>query len=833
MPETLVTRLMAEAARLVCTLDADGTVTTVHAHNVDLLPRSVDDLGVAVEAARAALGGQATRTFAADDERVYDVWCEPLGDGALVMVTDLTDVQVVEERWRALVRDSGQLLAVLGRTGTLEYISPALRRLVGWSPAHQPERVPDDTVHPEDRPRFRAELTEMVAKGTPRLESGLRLAGADGSWRHVEVVVANLADDKRVRGLVLNMSDVTERRRAEVELRRRARQQEIIALLGHRALTGVDLDVLASEAAAMVRATLDVDLSSVFEVDPDGAKLVLRAGWGWGPDMVGTFRRPVRIDTHAGQALSTGGAVVVEDLGRDIRVEGSNTLRRMGMVSGVMVPIQGGVRAFGVLGVHTKERRRFAHDDIHFLEAAANVLATAAERRQVEESIRLQSVHDALTKLPNRTLFLDRLHQALGRIARNGRTVAVLFLDIDRFKVVNDGLGHVVGDMLLVEVAARLQEVVRPSDTVARFGGDEFVVLCDDLDADLDAVEVAERVAEALRRPFLLSGREVVSGASVGIATASGVDHEGAEALVRDADAAMYRAKDRGKGRYEVFDESIRRQAVRRLETEQALTRAVARGELRVVYQPGICLSTGNVAAVEALVRWEHPERGMIAPAEFIPVAEETGLIVPVGEWVLEQAAVLASRLQWAAADGGAMTVAVNLSARQLAAPGLVGRVADLLREHDLPARALSLEITESVLMEDAESARRMLVALKDVGVYLAIDDFGTGYSSLAYLRRFPVDALKVDKSFVDGLGREAEDSAIVRAVVSLAKTLGLDTVAEGVETEVQRDELLQLECTYAQGFLWAPPVPVEELEVLLQMGMPAVRRFDLSSQAR
>ncbi|HVF74006.1 MAG TPA: EAL domain-containing protein [Acidimicrobiales bacterium] len=821
MPDTLLTRVMAEAPRLACMLDAGGTVTTARAHNAGPLPRTVDDLGVAADAARAALGGEQTRTFASADDRLYEVWCEPVGDGAMVVVTDLTDVQVIEDRWRALVRDSGQLLAVLGRTGSLEYVSPALRRLVGWSQTHQPARVPDDTVHPEDRPRFRAELTELVAAGAPRLESELRLAGPDGSWRHVEVIVANLADDSRVRGLVLNMRDVTERRLAEAELRRRARQQEIVAVLGHRALSGVDLDVLASEAAAMVRTTLGADLSSVFAVDAEQAKLVLRAGSGWDPDMVGTFRRPVTLGTHAGQALATGAAVVVEDLGRDVRVEGSNTLRRLGMVSGVMVPIQGAERAFGVLGVHTKERRRFGADDIHFLEAAANVLATAAERHQAEEEIRLQSVHDALTKLPNRTLFLDRLQQALRRSARSGRTVAVLFLDIDRFKVVNDGLGHVVGDMLLKEVASRLQDLVRPSDTVARFGGDEFVVLCDDLDAESDAVDVAERVAQALRRPFVLSGREVVSGASVGIAAATGNDHDGAEALVRDADAAMYRAKDRGKGRYEVFNEAIRRQAVRRLETEQALGRAVARGELRVEFQPGINLQTGNIAAVEALVRWQHPQRGLVGPADFIPVAEETGLIVPVGEWVLAQAVDLAAQLQWAASDGGAMTVAVNLSARQLAAPGLVDRVAGLLREYDLPPRALSLEITESVLMEDAEAARRMLVSLKDVGVYLAVDDFGTGYSSLAYLRRFPVDALKIDKSFVDGLGREAEDSAIVRAIVSLAKTLGLDTVAEGVETEAQRDELVALECTYAQGFLWSPAVPVAELELLLRAEVP------------
>ena len=818
VPDGILSRVLAAAPQVVCVLDADGVVALAQGRHLQQVPRTVDDLAVGAEEARKALGGDAAGGLVEADGRLYDVWAEPTGDGAVVVVTDITGARLIERRWRALVRDSAHMLAVVGSGGAVEYASPAVKRLLGWAPGTDVVANVRDVVHPDDLAAVRSETEQLLGGDLQRATMTVRVGPVDGTWRHLEVVVVNLLDDPTLKGLVLNMRDVSERVRAEHELHRRARQQQVVAGLGHRALMGVDVSVVMNDAVAMVADVLDVELCGLLELEPAGAHLMMRAGVGWDEGCVGSVRQPVDTDTHAGFALESGAPVVVEHLGRDVRFSSTDLLRGHGVVSAVFVAVQGAERAFGVLGVHSTAHRSFSADDVHFLEAVANVLAAAAERRQVEEEIRMQSVHDALTRLPNRTLFLDRLAQALSRAERTRRTVAVLFLDIDRFKIVNDGLGHVAGDRLLMEVARRLSAIVRPGDTVARFGGDEFVVLCDDIGAVHHAVEIADRIGEVLGRPFAIGGNEVMAGASVGIALAKDGAHEGAEALVRDADAAMYRAKERGRGRYEVFDDVIRDRAVRRLETEQALRHAIGREELRLVYQPGVSLATGNIAAVEALLRWEHPERGLIGPDEFIPVAEETGLIVPLGEWVLQQAAELASRLQWAAADGGALTVAVNLSARQLSAPGLVDRVAGVLREYDLPARALSLEITESVLMDDAEAARRMLVTLKDVGVYLAIDDFGTGYSSLAYLRRFPVDALKVDKSFVDGLGREAEDSAIVRAVVNLAQTLGLDTVAEGVETEVQRQELVALGCTYAQGFLWSPALPAEELDVMLRL---------------
>ncbi|MBW3668997.1 MAG: diguanylate cyclase, partial [Actinobacteria bacterium] len=729
----VLSRVLGDAPQFVCVLDADGAVVLLRGRHVEATSRTVDDLAVGAEEARKALGGEAAGGLVEADGRLYDVWAEPTDEGAVVVVSDLTGASIVERRWRALVRDSAEMLAVVGGDGTVEYASPAVKRLLGWALGTEVATNVLDVVHSDDIGAVRADAKRLLAGEVSRTTMTVRVGTAADGWRHIEVVVTNLLDDPTLRGLVLNMRDVSERVLAEHELRRRARQQQLVAGLGHRALMGVDVGAIMHDAVSMVADALDVELCDLLELVPDGSQLLMRAGVGWEDGAVGSVRQPADTDTHAGYALETGVPVVAEHLSRDVRFTSTEVLRRHGVVSALFVAVQGAERTFGVLGVHATAHRVFSPDDIHFVEAVANVLAAAAERRQVEEEIRMQSVHDALTGLPNRTLFLDRLKQALARAERTHRTVAVLFLDLDRFKVVNDGLGHVAGDRLLVEVAHRLSGIVRPGDTVARFGGDEFVVLCDDVGAVRDAVDVADRIGDVLTRPFSIGGREVIAGASVGIALAQAGKHEGAEALVRDADAAMYRAKERGKGRYEVFDDVIRDRAVRRLETEQALRQAIARHELRLEYQPGVSLTTGNIAAVEALVRWEHPERGLIGPDEFIPVAEETGLIVPLGEWVLEQAAALAARLQWAAADGGAMTVAVNLSARQLTAPGLVDRVAGVLRDHDLPARALSLEITESVLMDDAEAARRMLVTLKDVGVYLAIDDFGTGYSSLAY----------------------------------------------------------------------------------------------------
>jgi diguanylate cyclase (GGDEF)-like protein len=443
----------------------------------------------------------------------------------------------------------------------------------------------------------------------------------------------------------------------------------------------------------------------------------------------------------------------------------------------------------------------------------ARSIRYAIERKRAEVALAHQALHDPLTELPNRALFLDRLEQALARAQRSSVNVAVLFLDLDRFKVVNDSLGHEAGDRLLVDVANRLRGVVRPGDTVARFGGDEFTILCD-VRGERDAVLIAERVAAAVEAPFTLDDNEAFLTTSLGIALTTGRVDARAEALIRDADAAMYRAKERGKSRYELFDSNMRASAVDRLEIENALHRALDRGEFRVFYQPAVDLLTGEPIGVESLVRWQHPERGLVGPDEFIALTEETGLIVPLGAWVLREAC--RQWKVWEESGTPAPRIAVNLSTRQLGQPDLVEVVADVLEETGMDPAQLSLEITESTVLEDTESALGTLEALKRQGVRISLDDFGTGYSSLALLKRLPVDELKVDRSFVMGLGRDPKDSPIVSTVVGLAEALGLAAIAEGVETAAQAEELRRIGCRLAQGFYFARPQPAERTTPLL-----------------
>ncbi|TML86062.1 MAG: EAL domain-containing protein [Actinobacteria bacterium] len=436
-------------------------------------------------------------------------------------------------------------------------------------------------------------------------------------------------------------------------------------------------------------------------------------------------------------------------------------------------------------------------------------------RNALESELRHQAFHDSLTDLANRALFADRVDHAIRRQERDTTTVAVVVLDLDGFKTVNDSLGHTVGDELLVAVAARLEGCLRPGDTAARLGGDEFAILLEDLEEPEAADRLAQRIIDVLAPPFSLSGKEIFVHASLGISLAEG-ERESADELLRNADAAMYRAKGEGKGCYRLFDPAMHSAAMARLELEGDMRRAIDEGEFVLHYQPTVSLSTGKVMALEALVRWQHPTRGLIPPAEFIHLAEENGLIVEIGRWVLREACRRARYWQLAH-RGYRLTIAVNLSARQLGDPRLVDDVSRVLHETGLEPSALTLEITESVLIADTEVAISRLHALKSLGVRLAIDDFGTGYSSLSSLRQLPVDTLKIDKAFIDGVTTGVEAAGLVQAIVRLAGTLELRTIAEGVERRDQVDRLEELGCSEVQGYHFSRPLAPDDVEAFLK----------------
>ena len=445
------------------------------------------------------------------------------------------------------------------------------------------------------------------------------------------------------------------------------------------------------------------------------------------------------------------------------------------------------------------------------------VFLDVSDRKRMETELERLALYDPLTGLPNRALFGDRLRQVLSRRGREAAT-AVYFLDLDRFKRINDSLGHGAGDAVLREVAERLASVVRPEDTVARFGGDEFTILCESVGGVLEAVAIADRLQRPLRNPLSLGGAELRLSASIGVALVEADDNGDGQHLIEDADAAMYRAKERGGARTELFDSAMRENAVRAMRIEQELQRALEDGELRLHYQPSVDLATGQVVGAEALVRWEHPKRGLIVPDRFLGVAEETGLIVPLGTWVLGEACRQLAEWQ-GRPETAHLHLSVNLSARELTHPDAVSTVLSAVRESGIDPRSLTIEVTESTAMADGDTGFRALRDLSGVGIRVAIDDFGTGYSSLEQLRRMPVDIVKVDRSFVSGMAADSTDREIVAAVVGMGRALKLCVVAEGIETPEQADALRELGCDIGQGFLYAKALPVAELEELAQSG--------------
>jgi diguanylate cyclase (GGDEF)-like protein/PAS domain S-box-containing protein len=602
-------------------------------------------------------------------------------------------------------------------------------------------------------------------KGRPTLDGVSRTRRRDGAEQVIEWQVAPVRGaGGGVTHFVAVQRDVTERIRAQEALRE---SEERYALAARGASDGLwDWDLVRNETYYSSR---------------------WKAMLGHGDDAVGTAPGEWLDRVHPDDRARVDAELLLHLEGDTPHFESEHRVRhRDGSWRWMLVR---GMAVRGPLGTATR---------------IAGSQTDITTHKDIEEQLAHGALHDALTGLPNRVLFMDRLRHALSRARKPGRFAAILFIDLDRFKVVNDSLGHATGDMLLVEVARRLEACLRPGDTVARMGGDEFAVLLEDLREPSESTRVASKVQVELARPAQISGRDVFPSASIGIALSDSTDDR-AENLLRDADTAMYRAKALGKARHVVFDTAMHARAMELLQLESDLRRAVERGEFQVLYQPVVSLRTGRPTGVESLVRWAHPSRGLISPAEFVPFAEETGLIVEIGERVLREAVRQARVWRSLSAGETPFTVSVNLSGRQFQTPDLSQRVRQVLEEEDLAAEALHVEVTETVLIENTDAAAETLATLRAHAVRVSLDDFGTGYSSLSYLHRFPVDTLKIDKSFVDRLGHG--DHAIVATIAALAANLGMEIIAEGVETVEQAQTLRELRCTSAQGYLYSKPV--------------------------
>jgi diguanylate cyclase (GGDEF)-like protein len=527
----------------------------------------------------------------------------------------------------------------------------------------------------------------------------------------------------------------------------------------------------------------------------------------------------------AGRVLETEQPLALTDARTIVSADEQASTRSLGIAGflGIRVAGTSGEPLAVVVAIDGRAREWRADEMDHFTEIAASAVTEielqrrTVEAERIERQLRHDALHDRLTGLPNRACFVERLRHAGERARRHAEdSFAVLFVDLDHFKVVNDSFGHLAGDELLVEVSNRLAKCLRSVDTLARLGGDEFALLLEEVHEPSDAARVAERLQIALRTPMTIRDSEVFTSASIGIALFCKAD-DAPQHLLRSADLAMYRAKEHGRGRFEMFDPAMHTAAMDRLRMEMDLRRAIERDQLLLHYQPVFSLATGGVVAVEALIRWQHPERGLIPPLEFIPIAERTGLIADIGHWVIVRACEQLKSWEREFGYAAPQSVWINVSPKQFAQKNLVSRVSDLFDAIDFEPRRIKFEITESIMLEDIELAMRTLGELRRLGVQVFMDDFGTGYSSLTYLGRLPLDGIKVDRSFVSQMGKDVRQAQLVNTIITLIRNLGLEPIAEGVETDHQANLLREMGCAFAQGFVFCRPVPPREIDALLR----------------
>jgi diguanylate cyclase (GGDEF)-like protein/PAS domain S-box-containing protein len=677
------------------------------------------------------------------------------------------------ERWfRALVHNSSDIIIVIGSDGQPMYVSPAFERLLGIPQQDVASQRAAELAHPDDLARLRGEVAAALSEGGPPLVTEVRLHDAQGTWHWFEATITSHLGDTDVEGIVANLRDITVRK--EVENALREAHERFRAAYEHAPngfalveLHGQIIDANRSFAAIMGRDVSTMPGVTVAELTHPDDRAASAAEM---------------------QQLAAGHVETCSFEKRYVRPDGGEVWAR---VSASCVRDEQGRPQYFVSQV----------EDI-------------TESRALREHLTFAAFHDPLTGLPNRTLFSDRLVTATKRTLRGGGSVAVILVDLDQFKLVNDTLGLEVGDALIVAIGTRLRESTRPADTVARFAGGEFVVLCEAIRDEADAMEIAARIASGLEAPLQVQGSELFVTACMGLAL--GRHSDAPERILQDAGSALRRAKERGRSSIEVFDQRDDLWTRNRLNMTNDLHMALRRQEFEVHYQPFVDLHDSSVVAVEALVRWRHPVRGVLLPAEFVNLAEDVGLIAPLGAWVLREACgQMASWRRGASELGGEPwrhTVSVNVSPRQLMDARFAAVVAEVIEETAMDPDGLWLEITESMLLRNPDQAIAILRDLRDQGVHISIDDFGTGYSSLSYLQQLPVESLKIDRSFVRGLGRDAESAAIVKAIVALADSLGMACIAEGIETPEQREIVSTLGCHLAQGFLLGKPQAASDI---------------------
>ncbi len=730
--------------------------------------------------------------------------------------TDITERKRAEDKLRfqaQLLETVGDAVIACDTDANITYMNSAAEQLYGWPAEEAWGRNVFDTVRTVASREAGFAAMRSVERGHAwrgEVEGRRR----DGTTFPVHLTLATVHDAQGVViGLVGVSNDISELKRVEQAIRDKARQQGLIAAFSQGILACTQLDDLCDMAVSAIRDGLDVEHCNILQFTPEPPALVLKAGSGMDEEWMDSDIVDLAPGTQNRLALDGSEALIIADVAQEIRFAVPKIMARHGMRSGASIRIGGAEGVHGLLCAYSRDASRFARESIDYLQSIANTLASAIDRNVMAERFAYRAQFDALTSLPNRSLFCDRLALTLTQSLRSKSFVAVAVLNVDRFRDVNASLGHGGGDQLLVLLTQRLQACIRTGDTLGRLEGDKFGIVLSNLATVNAANLVVSDIAREIAIPYTVNGDDVHITGSFGISFYPD-DGDAANTLLENAETAAKRARKRGRNRVHFHTAEFNTRASHRLALERDLREAIARKEFRLHYQPEIALNSRRIVGVEALIRWQHPARGLLAPAEFIALAEETELIVPIGQWAIDEAC--AQLAQWHGRGHTDLFVAVNVSPLQIRQGGVVEYIRSALAQTGLEARFLEVELTETLVMDGAESFIRVLRELKAIGITLAVDDFGTGYSSLSYLRRFPVDKVKIDKTFIHDIGTDPDAVGVVRAIIAMAHHLRLKVTVEGIETEEQAGLLRGSQCDIGQGYLFGHPVEPEAMGALL-----------------